>query len=260
MLIEETRMETIEPYRIESKYFDELYGDRSKEVRFYSGLASNYGKRVLELGVGTAALAIPLASKGYQVVGIDNSPHMLAVAEGKLGRCEQPVRQRLRLVNADMRSFDLAEKNYDFAFIAFNTFLHLLNHEEEIDCLRRIYGHLRPKGGLAIDVFQLDPRRPEGVLRLSHAMKTQCGELVRHYQQSMDYAEQLMNVNYVYEVSEDGVGRTFATKYRLRILLRGELELLLDKAGFQVVSIFGSFEREPHSTTSGKMIMLAEKR
>jgi len=70
----------------------------------------------------------------------------------------------------------------------------------------------------------------------------------------------LMNVNYVYEVSENGVGRTFATKYRLRILLRGELELLLDKAGFQVVSVFGSFEREPHSTTSGKIIVLTEKR
>jgi len=253
-------MEAIEPYRIESKYFDDLYGGRSKEARFYSGLASNYGKRVLELGVGTAALAIPLASEGYQVVGIDNSPDMLAVAEGKLGECDQSVRQRLRLMEGDMRAFDLAEKDFDFAFIAFNTFLHLLNHEEEIDCLHRIHGHLRPKGGLAIDVFQLDPRRPEGVLRLSHAVKTQSGELVRYYQQSMDYAEQLMNVNYVYQISEDGVSRTFAKKYRLRILLRGELELLLDKAGFQVVSVFGSFEREPHSTASGKMIMLAESR
>jgi len=254
-------METIEWYRIESKYFDQLYGDRSKEARFYSELASTYGKRVLELGVGTAALAIPLASEGYQVVGIDNSPDMLAVAQGKLGECDQSVRGRLRLIKGDMRTFDLMKKDFDFAFMAFNTFLHLLNHEEEIGCLHRIREHLRPKGGLAIDVFQLDPRRPEGVLRLSHSVKTQSGvELVRYYQQSMDYAEQLMNVSYIYEVSEDGVGRTFATKYHLRILLRGELELLLDKVGFRVVSVFGSFEREPHSATSGKMIMLAEKR
>jgi len=257
---DEAIMETIEPYRIESKYFDKLYGDRSKEARFYSELASTYGKRVLELGVGTATLAIPLAIDGYQVVGIDNSPDMLAVAEGKLGECDQSVIQRLRLIEGDMRSIDLAEKGFDFAFIAFNTFLHLLTHEEEFSCLHRIHEHLRPKGGLAIDIFQLDPRRPEGVLRLSHSVKTKSGELVRYCQQSMDYAEQLMNVNYVYEVSENGVGRTFATKYRLRILLRGELELLLDKAGFQVVSVFGSFEREPHSTTSGKIIVLTEKR
>jgi len=160
-------METIEPYRIESKYFDRLYGDRSKEARFYSELASNYGKRVLELGVGTAALAIPLASEGYQVVGIDNSPDMLAVAEGKLSECDQSVRGRLRLIKEDMRNFDLGEKDFDFAFIAFNTFLHLLNHEEEINCLHRIHEHLRPKGGLAIDVFQLDPRRLPDYIRLS---------------------------------------------------------------------------------------------
>jgi len=164
-------METIEAYRIESKYFDLLYGDRKREVRFYSDLASRYGKKVLELGVGTAALAIPLASQGYEVTGIDNSPDMLAVAEEKLGSCDQPVRQRLELVNADMRSFDLAEKNFDFAFISFSTFLHLLTHEEQLNCLRCAREHLRPRGGLAICIVQMDPKYPCGVLKLGHVVK-----------------------------------------------------------------------------------------
>lgn len=255
-------MDAIENYRIEAKYFDLLYGDRMQEAHFYSGLASSYGKQVLELGVGTAALAIPLASEGYEVTGIDNSPDMLAVAKEKLGRCEQAVRQRLKLVNADMRSFDFAEKNFDFAFISSNTFLHLLTHEEELNCLRCIREHLRPRGGLTIHILQVDPKYPCGVLKLGHAVKVpkDSAELIRYHQESNDYARQLIEVSYIYVISENGISRTIVTNFHLRILLRGELELLLDKAGFDIINVFGSFEKEPHDTASGSIIMLAEKR
>jgi hypothetical protein len=175
---------------------------------------------------------------------------MLKVAEEKLRVCNQAVKQSLKLVNADMRSFDLAKKGFDFAFMAFNTFLHLLTNEEQLSCLSHIREHLRLRGGLAISVFQLEPRRPESVLRLSRAVKDfQSGAaLVRYDQQSMDYAKQIMDVHYVYEINEKRIGCTFVTSYQLRILLRGELELLLYKAGFDEISIFGSFEKEPHGT------------
>jgi len=255
-------MDAVEQYRIESKYYDLFYGDRAREINFYSDLASGYGKKVLELGVGTAALAIPLASRGYEVTGIDNSPDMLAVAEEKLGRCEQSIRQRLRLVNADMRSFDLAEKGFDFAFIAISTFLFLLTHEEELNCLRCIREHLRPRGGFSICIFQVDPKYPCGVLKLGHVVKVpgSGAELIRYQQDSNDYARQLVETRYIYVISENGISRTFVTGFRLRILLRGELELLLDKAGFDVINVFGSFEKEPHDTDSGAIITLAEKR
>jgi len=254
-------MDPVEQYRIESKYFDLLYGDRAMEVRFYSDLASRYGKKVLELGVGTGALAIPLASQGYEVVGIDNSPDMLTVAEEKLGKCELPVRQKLKFVNADMRSFNLTEKNFDFAFISFSTFLHLLTHEEQLNCLQCIWEHLRPRGGLVISVFQPDPKYLSGVLKLHHAIKIpdSDAELVRYHQESHDYAKQLIDVNYIYVITKNGISRTIVTNFHLRILFRGEFELILDKAGFDVINVYGSLEKEPHDTTSKSIIMLAEK-
>jgi SAM-dependent methyltransferase len=187
---------------------------------------------------------------------------MLAVAEGKLSRCDLPVRQKVKLIQADMRSFDLAGKGFDFAFIAFSTFLHLLTHEDQLNCLRRIAGHLRPGGGLTICVFQPDFRRPEGVLKLGHAIKIpEAGlELIRYHQQSNDYARQLIDVSYIYQIQDKGTSHAFATGFQLRILLRGELELLLDKAGFDIRSVFGSFEKEPHDTASGSIITVAEKR
>jgi len=108
----------------------------------------------------------------------------------------------------------------------------------------------------------LDPRRPEGILKLDLTIKTpQSGaDFVKYSQQYMDYAKQVMDIYDVYYLTEKGGSRTYTTKYQNRILLRGELELLLDKAGFEIINVFGSFDREPHGTTSRKIITLAEKK
>jgi ubiquinone/menaquinone biosynthesis C-methylase UbiE len=49
-------------------------------------LASIAGKRrVLELGIGTGRIAVPLAAKGLKVFGIDASEEMVAQMRGKAG-------------------------------------------------------------------------------------------------------------------------------------------------------------------------------
>ncbi len=64
------------------KFYD-LFGEK-EDASFYISLARKHGKKALELGVGTARLAIQLARSGSEVWGIDNSIYMLKVAEKKL--------------------------------------------------------------------------------------------------------------------------------------------------------------------------------
>ena len=45
------------------------------------------GSRVVEVGVGTAAVARPLTDLGHRVVGVDLAPAMLAVARDRLAGC-----------------------------------------------------------------------------------------------------------------------------------------------------------------------------
>ncbi|MGC2305285.1 class I SAM-dependent methyltransferase [Candidatus Binatus sp.] len=55
-------------------------------------LASVAGKRrVLELGIGTGRIAVPLAAKGLKVFGIDASEKMVAQMRGKAGGDAIPV-------------------------------------------------------------------------------------------------------------------------------------------------------------------------
>ena len=51
-----------------------------EDVSFYVDEAVRSGGPVLELGVGTGRIAIPIAAVGIQVVGVDLSEGMLEVA------------------------------------------------------------------------------------------------------------------------------------------------------------------------------------
>src|ERR1044072_9818885 len=64
-------------------YFDEAAVDVLAEL---AG-----GGRVLELGIGTGTVALPLAARGVEVHGIDASPEMVAALRAKPGGDRLPL-------------------------------------------------------------------------------------------------------------------------------------------------------------------------
>jgi SAM-dependent methyltransferase len=62
-------------------------------------------RRVADLGIGTGDLAIALVGHGYEVVGVDRAPAMLAVAREKA----RQAGVALALVEQDLRALRLAE-------------------------------------------------------------------------------------------------------------------------------------------------------
>ncbi len=72
--------------------------------------------RLLEVGVGTGRIAVPITGRGFEVTGIDASRRMLAIARGK----------RLpRLVRGDAYRLPFADRAFDGAL--FVRVLHLLD-------------------------------------------------------------------------------------------------------------------------------------
>src|SRR5512140_2431211 len=66
-------------------------------IDWFRGLAQMTGGPVLELGVGTGRVAVPLAKDGHEIVGIDRSRAMLARARERA----RAARAKLTLVDAD---------------------------------------------------------------------------------------------------------------------------------------------------------------
>ena len=99
---------------------------------------------------------------GHQVVGLDASPAMLALARQKLDAAGSAVSARARLVQGDMREFALGE-TFDFALIAVKSLAYLVHRVDQQRVLAAIAAHLRPGGLLALDLMH---RRQPGSCRL----------------------------------------------------------------------------------------------
>ena len=87
-------------YDVLGETYDRWCLSVTEDIAFYVGLAIDRGGPVLEIGVGSGRVAIPVALTGTPVVGIDTSTVMLARAAAKA----EPHHLDLRLVEADMRA------------------------------------------------------------------------------------------------------------------------------------------------------------
>ncbi len=110
------------------------------------------GGRVLELGVGTGRLAIPMADAGLAVTGVDSSPAMLdRLAERDPGAA-------VVAVCGDMVD-DLPEGPFDAALVAYNTLFNLLDGETQQRCFDAVSARLAPGGVFVVEAFVPDVER-----------------------------------------------------------------------------------------------------
>jgi SAM-dependent methyltransferase len=134
--------------------YDDLYGDdvfdTAGAVRRLRELAG--GGPVLELGIGTGRLALPLAAGGLRIHGIDASVDMLDRLRGKPGGSDLSVTQ------ADFSEFELPER-FSMAVLAVNTVFALPSQDAQVRCFERVAAHLQPGGCFVVEAFVPDPAR-----------------------------------------------------------------------------------------------------
>jgi SAM-dependent methyltransferase len=141
--------------RENARIYDLVYGlTETKDIPFWINMAEQVKPReILEIGVGTGRIAIPLAKAGFNVVGLDIEKSMLGVAKEKTAKLEKNVRKKLNFIEGDARNFDLNQQ-FDLITIPFNTFCHFLTKDDQVAVLKNIHKHLNPvKGVLVIDTF-----------------------------------------------------------------------------------------------------------
>jgi SAM-dependent methyltransferase len=122
----------------------------TEDVDFYVAQARKSGGPVIELGVGTGRIAVPVAEAGVRVIGIDDSEGMLAVCRE---RAEQAgVAGLLDLRVGDLRSPPV-EESAPLVTCPFRALLHLDSDEERLRALRAVHRLLLPGGRFVFDVF-----------------------------------------------------------------------------------------------------------
>ena len=137
-----------------------LYGERAAPVydedapacaeSMLDALVTLAGRgRVLELGIGTGRVALPLAQRGLNVEGIDISHAMVERLRAKPGGSD---------ITVTIGSFaDLpVDGRFELIYVVYNTFYMLRTQEEQLRCLRNVAEHLRPGGSFVVEGFLLE--------------------------------------------------------------------------------------------------------
>lgn len=239
-----------DPYAPIADIYDFSYGDFSEDIDFYENLARSVEGSLLELGVGSGRVALPLAQAGYDVVGIDNSPSMLAQARKRLEGAGR-LKGSLELLPGEMTSFDLG-REFALVFVAANTFQHLLTTEQQLACLRQARKHLRADG-----LFAMSVRSPASVSwdasdwapLLLHWVRTDPvtgDQVMKMATEQADPGRMVRKVTYVYDRVAAGGSVTrgvFVTE--LRHSTEAELTLLLQQAGMRVTHVYGDYDLSP---------------
>ena len=136
------------PYDSLAELYDPWSASVTEDVGFYLEEARRAGGPVVELGVGTGRIAVPIAADGIHVIGVDSSRGMLDV-------CAR--RAALAGVEVDLRVGDLRDppvrERVPLVICPFRSYLHLQTDEERREALAAARTLLRPDGRLAFDVF-----------------------------------------------------------------------------------------------------------
>jgi SAM-dependent methyltransferase len=245
--------------------YDASVSDWPGELAFYrrwaeGEAASRHG--VLELACGIGRIAVRLAQAGCEVVGLDVSPAMLAVARGKSSGLGN-----LAWVEADMRGFDLSRR-FGLVIVPGHAFQNLTEPEDQVSCLMAVRRHLEPGGALILHLDHLELDWLGEMVR-SGRCEDPPGEFVhpttgQRIQTSSTWrfepATQTVILSTVWKaLGEDGevTDRWESGPLRIHCAFRFEIEHLLGRCGFAIEAIYGDFAGTPLEDRSSEMIWVA---
>lgn len=206
------------------------------------------GAPVLELGIGTGRIALPL-SQHLDVTGIDNSAEMLALLGAK------PGADRLRAIEGDMTG-PLPPGPFGLCFVAVNTVFNLLTAERQQACFRAVADVLLPGGCFVVEAFvpatdAMAPARGDVTVRSLAADR-----VVLAVSRS-DPAAQLAEGHYV-EITEAGGVRL--RPWAIRWATPDQLDAMAAAAGFELQVRHGGWNLEPFGPDSTQHVSVFRSR
>lgn len=218
--------------------------DPQPAVEFLAGLAGD--GRVLELGVGTGRVALPLAARGIMVEGVDASVAMVERLRAKPGGESIPV------TIGDMAEVPVSGL-FRLVYLVFNTLFGLLSQERQAECFRNAAHVLDPGGMFVIECFVPDLTRfdrDQRVQALAVTADHAVIEVSRH-----DAAEQRVTTQII---TLDSNG-THLQPVAVRYSWPSELDLMAASAGLRLRERHSGWRRQPFTSASTSHVSVYQR-
>jgi SAM-dependent methyltransferase len=234
------------------KIYEQIDGDRTLDIDFYRDVASQAGDRpVLEAGCGSGRILLRLLASGTQVEGFDPSSAMLEVLRSR-------AEQQGGKVNVWQGDFSSVATDYGAVISPFNSVMHLLDQDAQIDAFSRVHKALDEGGIFAFDIVNPytldiydDSRQFESSMIDSatgdsieiwrwfeHDPISQLGRYHREFIRQKETVRSVIDFRWSYPT---------------------EISLLLKLSGFRSSEVFGGFTGEMLTEDSTSQVWIARK-
>ncbi len=230
--------------------YDEWYADVTDVTATVARMVAlaGPGGRVLELGVGTGRLAIPMAEAGLRVVGIDASTAML----DKLA--VRDTSSTVTVVCGHMAD-DLPDGPFAAVLVAYNTIFNLREEATQRRCFVEVAARLSPSGSFVVEAFVPDA---DGRQRGSSvSVRTMAVDHVV-LSVSIDDADAQRADGQFVHISETGGVRL--RPWSLRWATPSQLDDMADGAGLALVDRFADMTGTPFTDDSPHHVSIYQKR
>ncbi len=240
-----------------SAFYDALTGDvdYAAWADYLLALFDRHGgahAELLDLACGSGSLSLELVARGVEVIGVDGSQDMLAIAREKT---EDAAADVLYLCQ-DMRQLDLYG-TVDGAVCMLDSLSHICEPDELAAVLYRLGLFIAPEGLLVFDVNT--PYKHRAVLG-DNAFVFEEDEFMCVWRNSYEDERCEVSMTLDFFLEEDGVYRRYTDEVKERAYDLAVWEQLLAQAGFDLLAVYGERSFEPPATDAERWVLVARNR
>ncbi|SDM89613.1 Methyltransferase domain-containing protein [Psychrobacillus sp. OK028] len=229
------------------------------ELDLLTEWAIKQGGPIIDLACGTGRMTIPLAQKGFNLIGVDIHAGMLELAKKKADEAN------IQIVWLEQDCTELQiELKSPFIYMVGNSFQHFHSNEQQNLVLRSIHNHLEKDG-----IFIFGTRFPNA----DELLQPSTEEYWKTYTDTVENKkvdvytisnynpiEQIQHYTTIRKYLDEGnVVDQRKTNISLRYTYPKEMERLLSENGLDILHVYEDWKKTPLSKNSYEMIYVCRK-
>lgn len=218
------------------------------------GILKEYGIEdglIAELGCGTGSMTELLAAEGYDMIGIDNSPDMLEVAQEK--RVESGL--DILYLMQDMREFELYGTVRAVVSVC-DSMNYLLEEEDLLTVFRLVNNYLDPGGMFIFDLNTEKKYRDMGETTIAENRE----EASFIWENYFDEEEKINEYDLTLFIrDEDGRYDKFEEFHEQRAYPLLRIGEIIQESGMELVTMYDAFTHEPATEDSERVYVITRE-
>lgn len=208
--------------------------------------------QMLDLACGSGSLSLELAARGADVVAVDGSADMLAIAREKAADSGADI----LFLCQDMRQLDLYG-TVDSAVCMLDSLSHIVRTDELREIFRRLGLFIAPAGLLLFDV---NTPHKHAVTLGDNSFVFETEEFLCVWRNTYEKARHEVAMQLDFFLEEDGLYRRYTDEVRERAYSLATWKRLLAETGFDLLGVYGERSLQPPAADADRWVLVARNR